>query len=525
MLTLVMTGSGNEPLSADTLMTMPIPPTPPNASQSMSAAGTDPTFHGRRVHFVGIGGSGMSGLARLVADRGGICTGTDASENPAVESLRATGIQVWTGTAAVDFPEDCELVVASAAIPAEHPARATAADRGLEVLSYAEAIGRAMIGRTAVSIAGTHGKSTTTSMLAHVLIHCDLDPSFIAGANCPQIGGGSRVGADRLPNQLDPTDDGDRPGIFVAEACEFNRSFHHHRPTMALINNVEEDHLDFYESIDEIVKSFHDFARLLPAADLGGRLLIAHEGGHRREISAGLSCGVKTFGFSPAADFQVFFDATASRIGILDRGAFIAEWDSKLAGHHNALNAAAAGILAHWLGASWEGIADALESFEGVDRRMQFLGEMPTSDGGQARVFDDYGHHPSECEATLRALRTSEQPQRLICVFQPHQHSRTRFLLEQFAHGFTQADLVLVPRIHFVRDSEEERRLISAGDLVERLRDHGTSAMHVHPFGAIVEQLEAIGRDGDLIVVMGAGPVWQIGRGIVDRAVHRGGST
>ena len=140
---------------------------------------------------------------------------------------------------------------------------------------------------------------------------------------------------------------------------------------MALINNVEEDHLDFYESIDEIVKSFHDFARLLPAADLGGRLLIAHEGGHRREISAGLSCGVKTFGFSPAADFQVFFDATASRIGILDRGAFIAEWDSKLAGHHNALNAAAAGILAHWLGASWEGIADALEGFEGVDRRMQ----------------------------------------------------------------------------------------------------------------------------------------------------------
>ncbi|MDA0296208.1 MAG: hypothetical protein O3A31_09530, partial [Planctomycetota bacterium] len=211
--------------------------------------------------------------------------------------------------------------------------------------------------------------------------------------------------------------------------------------------------------------------------------------------------------------------------GILDSGAFVAEWDSSLPGHHNALNAAAAGILAHWLGAAWDEIAAALADFEGVDRRMQFLGTMPTSDGGQARVFDDYGHHPSECEATLQALRTAERPQRLICVFQPHQHSRTRFLLEQFAHCFSQADLVLVPRIHFVRDSEEERRLISAGDLVERLRDHGTSAMHVHPFGAIVEHLEAIGRDGDLIVVMGAGPVWQIGRGVVDRAVHGGDST
>lgn len=506
-------------------MTMPSSPTPSNAPRPMATAGQDPTFHGRRIHFIGIGGSGMSGLARLVADRGGICTGTDASENPAIESLRTTGIRIETGDAAVSLPEACELVVASAAIPPEHPSRVAATDRGLEILSYAEAVGRAMIGRTAVSIAGTHGKSTTTSMLAHVLVSCGLDPSFIAGANCPQIGGGSRVGADRLPNHPDPIDTGDRPGIFVAEACEFNRSFHHHRPTMALINNVEEDHLDFYESIDEIVKSFHDFARLLPAADIGGRLLIAHEGGHRREISAGLPCDVRTFGFSPAADFQVFFDAAAGRIGILDSGAFVAEWNSRLAGHHNALNAAAAGILAHWLGAAWDDIAAALADFEGLDRRMQFLGTMPTADGGQARVFDDYGHHPSECEATLRALRTAERPQRLICVFQPHQHSRTRFLLEQFAHGFSQADLVLVPRIHFVRDSEEERRLISAGDLVERLRDHGTSAMHVHPFGAIVEHLEAIGQDGDLIVVMGAGPVWQIGRGVVDRGVHGGDST
>jgi UDP-N-acetylmuramate--alanine ligase len=485
---------------------------------------SDPDFRGRFVHFAGVGGSGMSGLARMIQRRGAACSGTDSIDGPLVEELRATGMAVSVGDteASATLPAACDLLIASAAIPSTHPLLLDADRRGIEVLSYAEAVGRAMLGRTAVSIAGTHGKSTTTSMLAHVLVHCGLDPSFIAGANCRQLGGGSRVGADRLPNRPDDPAAGDRPGIFVAEACEFNRSFHHHHPTIALINNVEEDHLDFYASIDEIVESFHDFAKILPPADSGGRLLIAHEGGHRREISAGLRCGVATFGFSPDADHQVFFDASARRIGILEHGAFVAEWTTRLAGHHNALNAAAAGILAHWLGADWDDVATALAAFEGVDRRMQRLGTMPTADGGTATIFDDYGHHPSECEATLRALRVAENPARLICVFQPHQHSRTRFLLDQFAHGFSQADLVVVPRIHFVRDSEEERRRISSGDLVERLRSNGTSAMHVHPFEAIVEQLEAIGRDGDLIVVMGAGPVWQIGRSLVDRATDRG---
>ncbi len=516
-----VTGCDNGRPCADRLHTMPAEIDPSTTAEPRS----DPDFRGRFVHFAGVGGSGMSGLARMIQRRGATCSGTDSAEGPLVEELRATGMPVSVDESDhATLPASCDLLIASAAIPPEHPLLADADRRGIEVLSYAEAVGRAMLGRTAVSIAGTHGKSTTTSMLAHVLVQCGLDPSFIAGANCRQLGGGSRVGADRLPNRPEDPAAGDRPGIFVAEACEFNRSFHHHHPTIALINNVEEDHLDFYASIDEIVESFHDFARILPPAEVGGRLLIAHEGGHRREISAGLRCGVATFGFSPDADHQVFFDASARRIGILEHGAFVAEWTTRLAGHHNALNAAAAGILAHWLGADWDDVAAALADFEGVDRRMQRLGTMPTADGGTATIFDDYGHHPSECEATLRALRVAENPGRLICVFQPHQHSRTRFLLDQFAHGFSQADLVVVPRIHFVRDSEEERRRISSGDLVDRLRSHGTSAMHVHPFEAIVEQLEAIGRDGDLIVVMGAGPVWQIGRSLVDRATNPGPS-
>lgn len=458
----------------------------------------------------------MSGLARIALDRGAMVSGADAGPSEAVEALTAAGIEVVVGEdgPAVDLPDGIDLVVASAAVPPDHPIRGRAASRGVPVASYAEAVGMAMHGRTGVSIAGTHGKSTTTSMLAHCLVACGLDPSFIAGAHCPQLGGGWRVGAETVGEDA-------RPGVFVAEACEFNRSFHHHRPTIGLVNNLEEDHLDFYGSIDEIVESFRDFARLLPSEENGGALLIAHDGAHRREVTAGLRCRVRTFGFSPSADHQVVFDAAAGRLGLLEDGAWVVQWDTRLAGDHNALNAAAAAILARWLGADWDAIGAALASFEGVDRRMQRLGTVPTTDGGEALVFDDYGHHPSECDATLRALRTRYRPRRLVCVFQPHQHSRTRFLLEQFATAFGQAELVIVPEIFFVRDSEEERRRISAADLVDRLRARGTTAMHVHPFEAIVEHLEEVLRGDDLVVVMGAGPVWRIGHALVERGESR----
>jgi UDP-N-acetylmuramate--alanine ligase len=182
-----------------------------------------------------------------------------------------------------------------------------------------------------------------------------------------------------------------------------------------------------------------------------------------------------------------------------------------------ALNGAAAAIIAHWLGAEWREIGEALGAFAGVDRRMQNLGTRTMRHGGTVTVFDDYGHHPTECETTLKALRTRYEPRRLICVFQPHQHSRTRFLLEQFAKSFSSADVVIVPDIYFVRDSEEERQKVSSAGLVDKLRARGVAAMHIYPFGAIVEQLEVMAADGDLVVVMGAGPVWQVAHAFLGR--------
>jgi UDP-N-acetylmuramate--alanine ligase len=468
---------------------------------------------GRSIHFTGIGGCGMSGLALMIGSRGCTVTGSDAASSATTDALAAAGIPVHTGGAMTALPGGTDLLVHSAAVPETHPERALAAQSGVTCISYAQALGLAMGGRTGVSIAGTHGKSTTTALLAHICIHAGLDPSFIVGARCEQIGGGSRSGGLHIPRGSMAG----APGILIAEACEFNRSFHHHHPTLALINNIEEDHLDVYASLDEIIAAFRHFAGLLPNASAGGRLLIAHDGAHRRAVASGLRCAVSTFGWAPSADYRVQHDPVTRVTSVSHDGEEILVWRCAQAGEHNALNSAAAGILAAWLGATRSAIEGALASFAGVDRRMQLIGERILPSGARVRVIDDYGHHPTECEKTIAALRHAEQPRRLVCIFQPHQHSRTRFLLEQFAQSFTGADVVIVPDIYFVRDSETERAKVSSADLVERLRRRGIDATHIASFDAIVERLEDTCQDGDLVLVMGAGPVWEIAHELVAR--------
>jgi UDP-N-acetylmuramate--alanine ligase len=384
-----------------------------------------------------------------------------------------------------------------------------------------------MAGRTGVAIAGTHGKSTTTAMLGTALVDAGLDPTVIVGATCSQLAAGSahpgppvgfRLGSATVPRgKL-----AGRPGLLLVEACEFNRSFHNYRPLIASISSVEADHLDIYGTLDAVVEAFHDFACLVAPAGQGGTLLIACEGAHIKEVAAGLSCEVQTIGFNPAADWVVSFDPSTRRTDLDHAGRRVATWITGLSGAHNAMNAATAGALASLLGADMAPVQASLTAFSGVDRRTQFLGERPLPGGGTVRVYDDYGHHPTEVSATLRALRQSERPEerggRLICVFQPHQHSRTRHLLEEFAAAFAAADAVIVPHIYFVRDSIVEKHKVSEQDLVDRLRRRGVPASHLYPFEAIVEHLETSCRPGDLLVVMGAGPVNQVAHAFLRRA-------
>jgi UDP-N-acetylmuramate--alanine ligase len=486
------------------------------------------------VYMLGVGGCGMAGLTRMLRGRGIEVGGSDMSISETTDALAAEGVRIDFDQSWSWLPDGVQLVVASAAIKADHPQRLEAERRGLPVLTYAEALGRCMEGRTGVAIAGTHGKSTTTGMLGAALVDAGLDPTVIVGATCEQLSRGClsgeewrkagegrvkwsttgfRLGADAIPcGAL-----AGRPGILIAEACEFNRSFHNYRPVVASISSVEADHLDIYGSLDAVVEAFHEFAKLVAPSEEGGHLLIAHDGAHRREVTAGLSCTVETIGFSPEADWVVEFDPRARQVTLSHGSSGInVSWTMQIPGVHNAMNAATAAALAIILGSDPAVIGRSLTAFRGVDRRMQFLGERPLHGGeGVVRVYDDYGHHPTEVEATLRALREFERPQdragRLICIFQPHQHSRTRHLMEEFAAAFSSADLVIVPHIYFVRDTQAEKHKVSAVDLVHRLRQRGIRAMHVDPFEAIVEHLETLCRPGDLVVVMGAGPVYQIG--------------
>lgn len=472
----------------------------------------------RHVYMIGIGGCGMSGLARMLKSRGGLISGSDTSPSVFTQTLERERINVGFDQSKAWLPDETELVIASAAIKPDHPQILEAERRGIVHLNYAEALGWTMVGMTGVCVAGTHGKSTTTAMLGVALAGAGLEPNVIVGANCPQLGGGFRMGHNSVPSGRKRGE----PGLIVVEACEFNRSFHNYHPKIAVITSVEADHLDVYGSLEAVIESFHDFAKLIPSAKDGGVLLIADQNAHRREICAGLTCDVQTIGWSPASDWSVKYDPSTRQTGLVRKGeGLVAAWVTALPGQHNAMNAATACALSILAGADPDLVAQHLALFTGLERRMQFLGErlLPGSSLG-VRVYDDYGHHPTEVQTTLEALREFERPEqrggRLICVFQPHQHSRTRHLLEEFAQAFNAADMVIVPHIYFVRDSIEEKSKVTASDLVDRLRQRGVHALHLYPFEAIIEHLQVVCRPGDLLIVMGAGPVDQVARGFLE---------
>jgi len=467
-------------------------------SQSQAAAAAQSStsrFTGKRVHFIGIGGCGMSGLARMLIDNGAVVTGSEPKPSTVTFELTKHGAKISRDQLGELLSRDVDLVVRSAAVKDENPEYKAAKAYGIKTIKYAEMLGEVMAERFGVAVAGTHCKSTTTAMIAHALLQCGGDPSFVVGGTVPQLGGGSRSGAS---------------DFFVAEACEFDRSFHHLHPQVAVITNIEEDHLDCYKDLDEIIDSFRHFAQLVP--DDG--LIIA--GGKDPRVIRTLA-GMTTPTELCAIGDGFSWSATSTGIQngcycgeIQYKGQLVATIRLSVAGEHNLINATMAVAVCHACGIEPQKAADAIGTFLGVDRRMAEVGKV-----NGAIVVDDYGHHPTEIRATLKALREKYQPRRLLCVFQPHQHSRTRFLLEDFATSFAQADETIVPDIYFVRDSESEKQRVSAADLVSRINQNGQRARHLPQFGSIVEYLKEEIGEGDLVVTMGAGNVWEVGRDLV----------
>jgi len=451
-------------------------------------------FHGKRVHFIGIGGCGMSGLARMLLDAGAIVTGSDANPSDVVTELIRCGAQISCGQAGDLLNKQTDLVVRSAAIKSDNSEYAAAVELGLRQVKYAELLGMVMADSIGVAVAGTHGKSTTAAMIGYAMVECGADPSIVVGGIVPQLGGSSRSGAGE---------------VFVAEACEFDRSFHRLHPTIALITNIEEDHLDCYNDIHEIVASFTAFARLVPPH---GLIIAGGNDARAREALAQVRSPIEWVGLSSAPGMNwsarvVGVEQGCWRGVVGHDGRELGELRLAVAGEHNLQNALMAVAACAACGVPAEKSIPALGRFTGVDRRMTVVGSV-----NGATVVDDYGHHPTEIRATLEALRGKFKPRKLYCVFQPHQHSRTRFLMEDFASSFQQADATIVPDIYFVRDSEAEKQKVSADDLVGRLKANGRLAIHLSSFSDIVSHLRTVVGEGDLVVTMGAGNVWQIGK-------------
>lgn len=441
----------------------------------------------RIVHLVGIGGTGMSGLAALLHAEGHSVSGSDMKRGPSSEELAARGISVVEGHVAENLPADADLVVTSAAVPADNPEVQEADRRGLPVVKYAKALGGLMAGRRGIAVSGCHGKTTTTGMAAFVLERCGLDPSVVLGGSLPMFGGNWKHGKGEY---------------LVAEACEYDRSFLNLTPEIAIVNNIDADHLDYFRDLQDISGAFLEFARLLPAH---GLLVVnnEHDGLFKRD--GGLKARVETTGLRNHADWVATDRRTErglTKFRVQRRGEDWGTFCLRIPGLHNALNALGVVAVACHLGLDRESVQKALSDFPGVDRRLTVRYRR-----GGISVVDDYAHHPTEIQAVLRTLREDPATRRVIAVFQPHQASRLRILRREMAAALGGADRVLVPDVFFARDNAEDREHVNSVDLVKTLNNLGADAVYEPSFPAIVERVLADLRPGDVVVTMGAGSI------------------
>jgi len=454
--------------------------------------GRDVGLAGKKYHFIGAGGVGMSGLARMMMNNGAAISGSDQAAGEVVEKLNQAGADIKTGHSELNLPAEVEAVVISAAIRQDNTELTTAVRRGIKVYKYAEMLGRVMDCYNGVAVCGTHGKSTTSGWLAFVLSEAGLSPSFIIGADVIQFAGSAGVGDGQY---------------FVAEACEYDRSFLNLHPEIMVMLNIEQDHLDYYRDEAEIVEAFAEFTDGL--AD-GGVIIANGQDENVRKIIEQVKLRKRcvSFGYDLECDFSaqnLTVEAGLYSFDVYRSGQILGRAKLGLAGEHNVLNGLAVIAAAVEAGVSVEAVLSALPRFVGVDRRMMLKARLEN-----IVVMDDYAHHPTEIKASLAAIRQRFSPGRIFCVFQPHQYSRTRFLLDDFAESFKLCDITIVPKIYFVRDTELARRQVNSQILVEKIRDKGCQAVFIEKFTAICGYLKANVRQGDLIVTMGAGDIWKV---------------
>lgn len=442
------------------------------------------------VHFIGIGGISMSGLAEILLEEGFTISGSDAKQSALTDSLAKKGATIYIGQKASNLSIRPALVVYTAAIREDNEEFKAAVDAGIPMLSRAELLGQIMDNyEKSIAVAGTHGKTTTTSMISQILLVAKADPTISVGGILEAIGGNIRVGGSE---------------VFITEACEYTNSFLHFHPKYSIITSVEAEHLDFFKDIDDIRRSFHEFAGNT-AHD--GVLIINGQIAALDQITNNLSCSVTTYGLCENDDFYAknitYNDHACGTYTLMHKTEDLGTVSLSVPGRHNVSNSLAAIALCLNLGLPLDVIKKGLLQFGGTKRRFEYKG---TKNG--ITVIDDYAHHPTEVAATLTAARNYPHG-RIICVFQPHTYSRTKAFLSDFARVLSMADIVVLADIYAAR--EKNTIGISSKDLLAELQKNGQESYYFPSFDEIEKFLSEKCINNDLLITMGAGDVYLIG--------------
>jgi len=434
---------------------------------------------GNRVHLIGVGGVSMSALAEVLQRRGLIVTGSDRCQRQALERLTEIGLRIAMGERP-SLIAGCAAVIRTAAAKDDNPEVIETRRLNLPLLERAEAWGALMLEyESAVCIAGTHGKTTTTGMLAHITIGAGLDPTIMLGGHLPLLGAGHRVG---------------RGNTIILESCEYCNSFHHFSPNVAVLLNIEPDHMDFFTGLEDILKSFRTFAG---SVGNGGFLIGNGDDENVRSVLEGFS-SVIWFGTEDSADItleDVKIIDGCWQFRVVSKGSYYAEVFLKVPGRHNALNALAAAAVGYALGLPGKEVGEGISCFTGVSRRMEYVGQINGAD-----IYDDYAHHPTEIKAALETVRSMGK-KRVICAFQPHTYTRTKTFFNDFVDILSVCDKLYLSEIYAARE-------LNPGDISsDMLAEKIPGAQSFNDFDALADAIRREAGAGDIILTAGAGDI------------------
>lgn len=445
------------------------------------------------VHFIGIGGAGMSGLAKILIQKGVKVSGSDLSDSKYVERLIQMGAQVKIGHHEDNVPESCDLVVISSAIPVSNPEISRARAMGIRIIKRGALLGELMKLQKGIAVAGAHGKTTTSSMIALILEDAGHDPTIVVGGELCNLCSNAKLGKGEY---------------LVAEADESDGSFLELFPEIAMVTNIEDDHLDYYGSMESIINAFQQYINQIPP---GGTAFIGIDDEIARKLKAPQNRKLKYYGLQDSSDFvakNLLFNAAGSSSDIYYQNKFLGKLELTITGKHNIINALGALGVAMEAGVGFHEAITALKKFKGVERRFQLLGHEKN-----VKVVDDYAHHPTEIRATLEAARQAHKG-RVVAVFQPHRYSRTKQLYHEFGNSFSDADFVVITDIYAA--GEKAIPGIS-GELIfqEAKRRFPDKKIVYKGYDDLIDFLHKTTKAGDLILTLGAGDIWKKGKELI----------